>query len=188
VSLGLILGLALVGCGSASQIRYAPGTPIAAAAKGNVGLRVADARPAANGGGTPNKVGQVRSGVGIPSDVEDRQQDVVPRTVTDATADALRKAGVGVQPGGKVLSASVKEYWMDGYMGYSANVVVDYMLTDAAGKSLWSAQVKGAAGGTSMFKSPASMTEDLFGRALGELAENASKQFNSAAFQQALSN
>jgi hypothetical protein len=184
----LLIGALLVGaCSSNPQIKYSASNPASAVAKTTVGLKVNDLRAADKGGTEHARVGQVRSGFGIPSGLDDASPDVAPRTVTEATSDALRGAGIGVQAGGgKVLAASIKEFWMDGYMGYAASVVINYQLLDPSGKELWAAEVKGGAGGTPMFKSAKSLTEDLFQQALGELATKAGEQFRSAAFQQAL--
>jgi len=178
--------LLITGC-SSMQIQYVPLTAPAPAAKANVRLQVVDARMPDHGGAHKKQVGQVRSSFGIPSAVEDAKDDVAPRTVGDATTDALHHAGIGVEDGGnKMLVSTLKSYWMDGYMGYKAEVVVHFELKDAAGKSLWTSDVSGGAGGTSVGHTATGMTKDMFERALDELAQRASEQFSTPEFQQAL--
>jgi hypothetical protein len=180
---GLVM---VVGCGG-MEIKYKPTTAAGAPLKSGVALKVAETRPADKGGSETNIVGKVRSGVGIPQSMADKHPDVAPHTVSDATADALKFAGVAVQPGGpKTLMATVTEYWMDGYMGYVARISVQYQLVDASGRPLWTAEIKGAGGGTNMFSSPRSMTLTLFQKALAELAQHAGEAFATPAFQAAL--
>lgn len=176
----------LAGCG-ASKIAYKPMAGSPGAASGAVTLQVVDARPADKGGTDKAVVGQVRGSYGIPSSVKDSAPDVATRTVGDATTDALRQAGVGTQGGSKTLVATIKHYWMDGLTGYKATVTVHYDLKDASGKVLWSSDVSGGAGGVLMFKSAESMTTEMFGNALSDLAQKASVQFKSAEFQKAIS-
>ena len=57
---------------------------------------------------------------------------------------------------------------------------------DAAGKQLWTAEVVGKAGDTNAFTHANRMAENIFAKALAELATKASEQFASPAFQQAL--
>lgn len=180
------VALTLAGCG-ATKITYTPmpGSPPPPAAK--VALDVVDERPAGKGGSEKSQVGQIRGSYGIPSAVKDSTADVAPRTVAEATRDALGQAAVGVEPGGdRTLVATVKHYWMDGLVGYKATVQVQYALQDAAGKVLWTQEVTGTAGGTNLFKSGDSMTQDMFATALSELAKKAAEQFKSPAFRQAL--
>jgi hypothetical protein len=176
----------LAGCG-ATKIAYTPlpGSPPAASA--SVALKVVDERPAEKGGSNKALVGQVRGSYGIPADVTDSTPDVASRTVTEATTDALKQAGIGVAAGGgKTLIATVKHYWMDGFTGYKATVTVNYALQDASGKVLWSKDVSGSAGGALVFKSAQSMAQDMFGTALTDLAKKAEAEFKSAEFQKAL--
>jgi hypothetical protein len=176
----------LAGCG-ATHIAYKPMAGSAPSAKASVALQVVDERPADKGGTDKMQVGQVRGSYGIPSSVKDASADAATKSVTDATTDALRQAGVGVQDGGKyTLVATVKHFWMDGFHGYKATVTVQYALQDAAGKTLWSKEVAGGAGGALIFKSPESMAQDMFGNALTDLATKATEEFKSADFQKAL--
>jgi hypothetical protein len=184
---GLLLTIAVMvaGCG-ATKIAYTPlpGSPPASSA--SVALKVVDERPGEKGGANQALVGQVRGSYGIPADVTDSTPDVAARTVTEATTDALKQAGVGVGAGNKTLVATVKNYWMDGFTGYKATVTVNYALQDASGKVLWTKDVSGSAGGALVFKSAQSMAQDMFGTALTDLAKKAEAEFKSAEFQKAL--
>jgi hypothetical protein len=186
-SAALAGSLVAVGCGG-MQIQYHPMAAPAPAAAASVAVKVVDARPDDQGGKNKKEVGQVRGGFGIPHGVEDAKEDVAPRTVGDATIDALHHAGVDVKDGGgKTLVTTVQSYWMDGFVGYVTHVEVHYDLQDGGGKSLWNADVKAGAGGGMSFSGNAqAMTKDMFERALGELATRATDQFKSAEFLKAL--
>jgi hypothetical protein len=178
--------LLAAGC-SGLQVKYKPSTAAAPAPTTSVALQVVDGRPADK---LQNKkeVGQVRNGVGIPFGLDDQDENVVPRTVTEATNDALKLAGLGTLGGQKRLVATVTEFWMDGFMGYKAAVTVRYALLAASGQPLWTQEVKGAAGGTSFGSTgPNSMAQKLFAEALTDLANKANAEFRSPQFTQALS-
>ena len=175
----------LAGCGT-TKIAYKPKATAGAPTSAQVALKVVDERPADKGGSSKVQVGQIRGSYGIPSAVKDSNVDVATQSVGDATTDALRQAGVGTQGGGKTLVATVKHFWMDGMAGYKASVNVDYALLDASGKTLWSAEVKGGAGGTNLFRGAESFTQDMFENALADLANKALEQFRSEAFKKAL--
>ena len=187
LTLGMLAGLiVLAGCAK-TAIKYKPLTAGAPAATSTLGLKVVDQRPADKGGQDKTQVGQIRGSYGIPSGVNDGSADVAPQSVADATTDALKQAGVSVQAGGpKTLVATVTHYWMDGFQGYKATVAVQYALQDSAGKTLWSAEVKGGAGGTNLFRSPQSFTQEMFENALTDLANRAAEQFKTEAFKKAL--
>jgi hypothetical protein len=120
--------------------------------------------------------------MGIPYHLVDEHEGVVLQTIGDASADALRQAGIAVQTGApQLLVATVTHYWMDGYMGYSAVVAVRYELRNASGHAVWSGEARGQAGGTSKW-SIETLGEALFQRALTQLASSVGTQFKSAAF------
>jgi hypothetical protein len=52
---------------------------------------------------------------------------------------------------------------------------------------LWTKDVSGSAGGALVFRSADSMTTDIFGNALTDLAAKAAQEFKSPDFQKALS-
>lgn len=183
LALGVVL---LAGCGT-TKIAYKPMATPAPPAAAHVTVKVVDERPADKGGSSKVQVGQIRGSYGIPSAVKDGDTEVATKTVADATNDALRQAGVGPQTGSaKTLVATVKHFWMDGLAGYKATVAVQYALQDSAGKTLWSAEVKGGAGGTNLFRGAESFTQDMFEKALTDLACKAAEEFKSDAFKKAL--
>jgi hypothetical protein len=184
--LGLLSLVAVSGCAGPPDVQYGPVTAASVASKGAVGLTVSDDRSSEHGRGAA-QIGQVRGGFGIPQGVDDKKPDVIVKTVTDATTDALRKSAIGVQADGpKKLVAKVKDFWFDGMLAYASTVTVEYQLTDASGKELWKAEVQGKAGDSMMNSSPKAIAEALLPKALADMATHASEQFNSPAFQQAL--
>ena len=181
---GLSAALVLV-AGCSANIVYKPISGTAPAAASTVVLRVLDERPADQGGADKRVIGKVRGSYGIPASVTDSNPNVVVDTVSQATADALAQAGVGVGTDGLTLVATVMHYWMDGYVGYKGTVTVNYALLDAAGASSWSKQISGASGGSMIFDA-GDMTKGIFEAALSDLAKHAWLAFQAAEFQQAL--
>jgi hypothetical protein len=185
-----LLSLALLlasGCATL-EIKYKPLPNPAPPPATGVVLKVVDNRPA-DKLATRNKVGQTRDGFGIPHGLEDEDPNVVPRTINDATSDALKQSGIGLQPAGpKTLVATITEYWMDGYMGYKAGVTVQYALLNPAGAPVWTEEVKGAAGAGAfgLNKSEKRMAKNIFETTLADLAVHASERFRTPTFQQAL--
>jgi hypothetical protein len=184
-----VLAVALLltaGCAKL-QIQYKPLPNPAPPPVTGVVLKVVDNRPPERLAAR-NQVGQTRDGFGIPHKIADSDPNVVPRTITDATSDALKQSGIGVGAGQKTLVATITEFWMDGYVGYKAGVTVQYALLNPAGAPVWTEEVKGNAG-TSAFglnKSEIRMTKSVFETALADLAVHASERFRSPNFQQAL--
>ncbi len=175
----------LAGCG-VSHIAYKPMAAAAPPASSSLGLKVVNSR-SADAGGTTATVGQVRGSYGIPQKVDDADAGVFAKSVGDASTDALKQAGVDVKDGGgRTLVATITRYWMDGMAGYKATIAVKYDLQDASGKSLWSKEVSGGAGGTNLFRSPDSFAQDMMQNALADLATKAATEFKSDAFQKAL--
>jgi hypothetical protein len=167
------------GCGGFA-IHYKPDPAAAAAAnKGAVTLKVVDARDPDHGGTVHTHVGNARGGLGIPMRINDQNPDVAPRTIGEATTDALGRAGFSSKGGPKTLVATINNYWVDGFVGYACKIAVLYELQDASGKQLWTAAVNGGSGGTNI-------TPRMFEKALSDLATRASEQFASQPFQQAL--
>ena len=196
----LALG-AVIGCRhSRLAIQYQPATPVAVAYVSNVALRIVDARAADRGGIEKARVGTFRNNWGVPAGVFDEFPDVAPRTVADATADALRRVGIGVGAAEKTLVVTITDYWMDGYMGY-AWIAVRYQMFDAAERPIWFLDVGGGSGGFGPGPSttwngqtaihspgvdPKRLARQMFDRALNDFAFAASEAFRAPAFQQAL--
>src|SRR3954451_18606336 len=175
----IVVGAVLYASGCGFAIKYKPNpasgaTPV----KGNVTLKVVDARPAEHGGDAKNHVGNVH-GAFIPQRIYDADTNVAPRTVGEATTDALGRVGLSSKGGPKTLVTTITNFWADGFAGYAAQIAVTYDLQDASGKSLWTAAVKGGAGGMSV-------RPGLYEKALQDLASHATEQFASPPFQQAL--
>jgi hypothetical protein len=184
-TVGFLAGL-MIAAGCSTSIAYKPigGTPPAPAT--TVELKVLDQRPADYGGEDKRVIGRVRGSYGIPASVADSNPDIVVETVSQATADALARAQVGVGPDGYTLVATVTHYWMDGFTGYKGAVTVSYALLDASGAAKWMKEISGTSGGAPVFKSAAAMTQDIFGAALRDLARTATAEFQSAEFQSVL--
>lgn len=158
-------------------LAHAPPPPTGVA----VQVRVEDARPPSRGGGA--RVGQLRpSSIGISYDIEDVDARVVLRTVDEATRDALGRAGVALSDRpGRVLTATVREFWM-GHLGYRSAVQVEYTLWNTEGARLWVASLQGSAVGYDIERSWPSMTEELFQRALWDVSTQAATAFRSPGF------
>ncbi len=84
---------------------------------------------------------------------------------------------------GHQLVARILWFWMDGYIGYSARIEVEYTLADSNGATVWSQRVKGQLGRTVLTTSAWSR---LLSDTLAYLAREAAKQFQDEAFQTAL--
>jgi len=188
VILGLLAAALTFAAGCATTaIKYKPLAAAAPPAAANLSLKVVDQRPADKGGQDKAQVGQIRGSYGIPSGVKDSSADVATETVAAATTDALKQAGVGVQSGSpKTLVATVTHFWMDGFHGYKATIAVQYALQDGGGKTLWSSEVKGGAGGTNLFRGAESFTQDMLENALADLANKAAEQFKTESFKKAV--
>ena len=181
----LAVGLTLL-AGCSTSIAYQPIGDTAPAAAKTVALKVLDERPADHGGADKRVIGNVRGSYGIPASVADSNPNIVIDTVSQATADALARAGVGVGTGGHTLVGTVKHYWMDGFTTYKGTVTVSYALMDASGTATWTKEITDGSGGAPVFKSASALTRDIFGAALSDLAQQAATEFQSAEFQNAL--
>lgn len=177
-----LFATASMGC-QKLQVTYTPSSAAAAPASGaDLAVKVVDARPEEHGGKEKKIVGQTRGSYGIPQSLDDEAEDVAPRTVSDMTKDAMRRAGVASKGNGKTLQATIKEYWLDGMVGYKGTVVIEYAVLDASGQSLWSKTLTGSDGGQTMTKSRFTMTQDIYQKALSNLSEEAVKEFQSPEF------
>ena len=106
------------------------------------------------------------------------------RNVThDATADALRLARVGVYDRSpRTLVATLRKFWIDGYMGYKATVTVQCDLRDEQGNVLWTSVITGEGGGVN-WAGPGTFVRATFQRALDVYVQKAGGQFSSPEFQ-----
>lgn len=152
----------------------------------SVALQVKDGRDPEYGGSDKSAVGKLRGGFGNPFPLSVTDAQRVTALVEAATADALRLARVSVRPGGdRSLIATVKTFWIDGYMGYKATVAVDLALHDAQGNVLWRGAAKGEGGGVAVW-TPTGFVPGTFQRALNAYAEDASGFFGRPEFQKNL--
>jgi hypothetical protein len=107
----------------------------------------------------------------------------VPNVARDATADALRLARVGVYDRSpRTLVATLKKFWIDGYMGYKATVTVQCDLRDEQGNVLWTSVITGEGGGVN-WAGPDTFVRATFQRALGVYVQKAGGEFSSPEFQ-----
>ena len=181
VSFGLVTG-----CSRQIELSYQPIVRGVEDPNTTLSLTVVDARAPGEGGDDKTEVGRVRGGYGSPFPVYETSPQRVAQIVRDATADALSHARVKVQEGGpRRLRATVKNFWIDGYMGYKANIAVQCDLQDDNGKVLWTAMITGGGGGMPWW-SIDTFIVSTFQQALADYSEHAIVDFNSAAFQKQL--
>lgn len=180
----LLLAFAWVLTGCAAHLTYTPRYPLAGPPLKEVSLEVLNERPPHQGGDDVRAVGIARGGYGNPMRFREQSPDAVPRLVTEATVDALHAVGVGVHPGApNRLRARLLTLWMDGYIGYGANVVIEYALLDAENRVLWTQRAQGAEGGAVFSFGAAS---ELISQALANAAGSAVALFRDPAFHAAL--
>jgi hypothetical protein len=181
---GAVLGLLFVwGCAFRTSIAY---TPIVRGAEDpltTVTLQAVDARQADRGGNDRGEIGRVRGLLGNPFPLFDDGHTTVEDVAREATVDALRLARVGVRDRSpRVLVATVKEFWMDGYIGYKATVTLQCELRDEQGNVLWTSIITGEGGGVNWI-GPQILVRSTFQKALAAFAEQAAGEFNSPEFQ-----
>jgi hypothetical protein len=140
----------LAGCAPPAPYLRWNAQPAPPAMEGRIVIRdVINKRPPKKGADTPQNVGNVRSGFGIPYAVRldggAEGDNVEPRTLVQAmsefAASALSQAGLAVvspadpQPTSH-LWVEVQELWCDGYMGYGAVVSLTLVVTDPRTQAL----------------------------------------------------
>jgi len=180
---GFLALLIISACARTVVLKYDPIVRGIEDPTSEVALKVVDGREPEHGGTNTAEVGRVRGGYGNPFPLFDTDPHKVSQLVRDATTDALSHARVSVQPGSpRVLVATVKTFWLDGYVGYKAAVDVECQLQDLQGTVLWTATIGGAAGGTAGW-SLTGFVASTYQTALANYAENALVQFNTPAFQ-----
>ena len=140
----------VVGCAPPAPYLRWNANPPPPTMEGRIVIRdVINKRPPKKGADTPQNVGNVRSGFGIPYAVRldggAEGANVEPRTLTESmsefAATSLAQAGLAVvaptdpQPTAH-LWVEVLELWCDGYMGYGATVTLQLVLTDPRTQAL----------------------------------------------------
>jgi hypothetical protein len=172
--------LALLATSCAAQIQYDPQFQSAVPPTKFAKIEFVNARPPNQGGEDTRAVGIARGGYGNPMTFRQGDPNDLPRLIEVATGDALRSAGVDVKPDAtNKLVAKVLQFWMDGYVGYTAWVEVEYSIVDAAGEAVWKQQVQGRQGGAVLSFGAAS---DLLSQALANMAREAAAKFQDPAF------
>ena len=184
--IGLFGLLLIAGCSYQVALKYDPIVRGAEDPTTTVKLTVVDERAPDFGGTDKTEVGRVRGGYGNPFPLYESDSHRVALLVQDATSDALRLSRVAVGDNSeRTLVATVRGFWLDGYMGYKATVEVDCALQDGQGNVLWKASISGGGGGVPLW-SPSSFVAPTFQKALADYADHAVVQFNSPAFQKYL--
>ena len=120
------------GCaaGVVTEVRYRPIATALPSVRAAVNLEVVDAREAKLGGKETNLVGQMRGTYGNPFAL--REAAPVTQIIAAATSDALQHAGVKVRPdASRTVTVTIKKYWVDGYLSYTADVVAEVALRDS---------------------------------------------------------
>lgn len=176
------LCLLTAGCGASLKYteRWKPNAPLAP----SVALEVVDQRPEDEGARNPRQVGIVRGGYGNPAPFEVPEKTLVTETVRKALVDALHGAGVEASLKAPLtLKGKLTRFWMDGYVGYAAQVEVQLELVDSVGVTLWSQKVEGHEAGAVFSFGAAS---ELLNVALDHLASDANARFKEDAFQRFL--
>ena len=169
-----------------TSIGYTPVVRGAEDALTTVKLQAVDARRSDRGGADPSEIGRARGLLGNAFPLLDDGSGAVAAAARAATADALRLARVGVlERSPRVLVATVRKFWVDGYVGYKATVEMQCDLRDEDGKVLWTSLITGEGGGVNC-AGPQTFVRATFQRALAAYAEKAAMEFNSATFQKYL--
>ncbi len=166
------LTVATVASGCGTRIRYRPMTGGTDESWATVGLKVLNERPADTGGTTAS----------VAKNATDADREIIVNSITEATTDALRHAGIAVQPDApRTLVARVGYFWVAGYIGYRGTVTVNYTLQNSDHKSSWSKEIRGGAGGASFWFGQ-KYVQDILENALADFANKAKAEFTSDAF------
>jgi hypothetical protein len=178
----LLTAILFTGC--AADLQYTPRWTLTQEATKFTSIEVVNARPPNRGGDDPRAVGIARGGYGNPMTFRQDDPKDLERLITEATTDALHAAGLDAKADAKnKLVARVLTFWMDGYVGYSAQIEIEYAIIDETGTEKWSQKITGHEAGAVMSFGALS---DLMSRALADLASNATQKFKENEFQEAL--
>lgn len=181
-----VLGCLLVSaCSFRTPIEYSTVAAGAEAPLTTVKLETIDGREsdAAMAPLDANEIGRVRGLFGNAFPLFESGPQSVPIVARDATADALRLARVGVYDRSpRTLVATLKKFWIDGYMGYKATVTMQCDLRDEQGNVLWTSVITGEGGGVN-WAGPGTFVRATFQRALAVYVQKAGGEFSSPEFQ-----
>lgn len=181
-----VLLVATSNCSYSANLTYDPNSQSAEPAKARVAVRVTDDRPPAEGGADTTAIGHMRGEFGDPTVIHEESPQGVVRVIREATVDALKHARVAVAEGSsRVLIVSVREFWMEGYGGYKANIKADLDIQDENGRTLWSGVVIGQGGAFVGFGAinAGRRAPNVFQDALENYATNATQAFQLPDFQ-----
>ncbi len=174
-TLTILAGVVLLsGCSRRMNLIY-PKPPFGEMNRGEIGMVVKDERPAKEGGNNPDLIGQVRSGVGIPSGVYAKQDKDPSKVVKELISDCLKAAGYKVvdRPGRvPTIYAVLQEFWGDGYMHYKMSLTIPVELKKGENsRSVWSETVK-SKGGVTLMWGPSELNKGY-----RSMLEDATRQF-----------
>jgi hypothetical protein len=158
---------------------------------GAVTLTVLNSRKPGHGDDDVDRVGNMRSLVGIASSLSSDHEGALLQTVHAAVEDALSHSGVVSMPNtARELVVRVTEYWIDGYVRYTAAIAIDCELKDSHGATLWKEPLAAQAASVNPDVRNNSNFEvfagALFEDALSDLAVKAAAKFHGAAFTEAV--
>lgn len=180
----LALPLLALASGCLATVKYTERWKPSAPLPGSVNLELIDQRPEDQGLKNPRQVGIVRGGYGNPAPFEIAEETRLVELVRRALVDALHGAGVEASLKNPLtLKATLLRFWLDGYVGYTADAEVLLELVDAAGVTLWSQKVEGHEAGAVFSLGAAS---ELLNVTLVHLASDANDAFNDESFQRFL--
>jgi len=181
----IVLAIALVaGCGPLrTPVEYNPIPGAPDVPQASVKLELVDARVANERIVDPAEIGYGRGLFGNTIPMYESVPHSARSATRDATADALRLAGIGISDQSpRTLVATLTKFWIDGYLGYKATVTVQCDLRDEQGHVLWTSVMTGEGGGVN-WAGPDTFVRATFQRALVAYVQKAGGEFNSPEFQ-----
>lgn len=181
-----LAALPLAGCALKADLTYAPIAADVPHAGSIVALQIVDARPSNRGGGGTGEIGVVRGGAGNKTPVYADDPAAIVPLARSATEDALHLSHIGLRDGAsRTLVATLTDFWVDGFIGYTATVSIDYQLQNERGDVLWSSSASGSADAFP-WPSATGFMPAAFQQALASYARKASAQFDAQEFRAAL--
>jgi hypothetical protein len=181
-----VIALAIGGCALKANLSYAPIAAAPVDSPNAVAVSVVDARAAERGGADGSEIGVVRGGSGNKTPVHADDPDAAVDLMRAAVEDALRMAQITVrEDAAHTLVATVTDFWVDGFIGYTTTVTAECALRDERGATLWTSTASGSADAVPWLSATGFMPA-AFQQALRDYAQKASTQFDAAEFRQHL--
>ena len=175
--------LLLAACSYRTRIEYRSVAAGAENPQTTVKLETEDGRESDRAITGPTQIGRLRGLFGNSFPLFEAGPQSAPDVVRDATTDALLLARVGVNGRSpRTLVATLKKFWIDGYMGYKATITVQCDLRDEQGHVLWTSVITGEGGGVN-WAGPNTFVRATFQRALTMYVQKAGGEFSSPEFQ-----